>query len=351
MRQVEGAGLSEGSWVGGDSWFGSVLTAVEVKLQHGVHSTWIIKQNSNLYPKAPLQAILKARFGDRPAGHWVVMRATIGEVPLIALAYAWSKVGVSFFLSTCGSTGPSEHNYEGRDEDEFGHVATTSFERPEVASFLYERLPLIDEHNRQRQSFLALEKCWPTQNCWFRLLTSVVGICDRSVKCDASAEKSDNLDKLGIRKFSDLLCKNLRKRGNRGPRTGDQYKAPPGGIELRRISNLDGEVCRQVTATQATKHGRNVGNSISKNCFICRKYLKADNKFNYRTTTWECTRCGMPLCTTSRAADPERDQSCCDEHWLSQEQHLRCGGRFTDGKKFPPDKQVNLHPRRSTRHT
>ena len=80
------AGLTEGSWVGGDSWFGSVLTAVEVMRRFGVHSTWTIKQNSHLYPEAPLHAILKARFDDRPAGHWVVMRATIGGIPSIALA-------------------------------------------------------------------------------------------------------------------------------------------------------------------------------------------------------------------------------------------------------------------------
>ena len=31
LRQVEGAGIPCGGWLGGDSWFGSLVTAVEVK--------------------------------------------------------------------------------------------------------------------------------------------------------------------------------------------------------------------------------------------------------------------------------------------------------------------------------
>jgi len=46
LRQVENAGVEEGGWVGGDAWFGSVMTLVEVKKRFGVYSTWIIKNNS-----------------------------------------------------------------------------------------------------------------------------------------------------------------------------------------------------------------------------------------------------------------------------------------------------------------
>ena len=45
LRQVEGAKLKPGGWAGGDAWFGSVMTAVEVKRRFGVHSTFIIKNN------------------------------------------------------------------------------------------------------------------------------------------------------------------------------------------------------------------------------------------------------------------------------------------------------------------
>jgi hypothetical protein len=57
LRQVEGASVRRGGWVGGDAWFGSVMTAVEVKKRLGVHSTMIIKGNTHLFPMKVLHAI------------------------------------------------------------------------------------------------------------------------------------------------------------------------------------------------------------------------------------------------------------------------------------------------------
>ncbi len=39
LRLVEGADIPQGGWVGGDSWFGSVMSAVEVGIQFGVNSS------------------------------------------------------------------------------------------------------------------------------------------------------------------------------------------------------------------------------------------------------------------------------------------------------------------------
>jgi len=38
------------------------------------------------------------------------------------MAYAWSQKGVSFLLSTCGSTEPSTNMYRSYFEDDFGNV-------------------------------------------------------------------------------------------------------------------------------------------------------------------------------------------------------------------------------------
>jgi hypothetical protein len=72
LRQVEGAGVSKGDWVGGGSWFGSVLSAVEVKVRFDIHSTWVIKQNHDFFPTVAIHSVLSAWHGNRPAGHWVV---------------------------------------------------------------------------------------------------------------------------------------------------------------------------------------------------------------------------------------------------------------------------------------
>lgn len=158
LRQVKGANVGQGGWVGGDAWFGSVATAVEVMKTFGVHSSWIIKNNHAFFPMPILHAVLKARYEGRPAGHWVVMSTTISDVKLFALAYAWSQTGVSYILSTCGTTDPCPIKYQTSFEDSYGITTSKDIDRPNVAHFLFEFLPLIDEHNKQRQSLLALEK-------------------------------------------------------------------------------------------------------------------------------------------------------------------------------------------------
>jgi hypothetical protein len=104
LHQVEQANVVEGGWVEGDAWFGSVAMAVEVYKRKKVFSTLVVKNNHDFFPMKVLHSVLKARHGDRPAGHWVTMTANIVDVPVIAVAYAWSQKGVSYFVSTCGST-------------------------------------------------------------------------------------------------------------------------------------------------------------------------------------------------------------------------------------------------------
>ena len=149
LRLVEGASIPKSDWVDGDSWFGSTATAVEVMNKFGVHSSWIIKQNQQWFPMKPLYAVLKARIKDQPAGHWVTFQATISGVSLIAMAYAWSPRGISYVLSTCGSTKPAEKMYMSYFEDDYRNVGSKEINRPELAHLFYDYLPLIDEHNKQ----------------------------------------------------------------------------------------------------------------------------------------------------------------------------------------------------------
>ena len=176
LRQAENAKVVPGGWVGGDAWFGSINTCVELKSRLDVFSSFIVKQNTNYFPKRVLHALLRARHPNRAAGHWVVMQTVIGGVPLFVMAYAWSNRGVSYIVSSCGTTIPHEQVYTSRFEDDYGNVTEKELPRPTVAHVLYEFLPLIDEHNKSRQNVLALERQWLTKNCWFRLLTTFIGM-------------------------------------------------------------------------------------------------------------------------------------------------------------------------------
>jgi hypothetical protein len=123
LQQVDGADIPEGGWVGGDAWFGSMMSVVKSYERKKGHWTFIIKNNQTFFPMQPLYAVLKARYGSQPAGHWVVFQATISDAKVFALAYTWSQCGVSYFLSTCGKTSPHEVKYMSHFEDDFRNVS------------------------------------------------------------------------------------------------------------------------------------------------------------------------------------------------------------------------------------
>jgi hypothetical protein len=131
-----------------------------VKERLGVDSTWIIKGNISYYPMAYLSEVLKARFGAKFAGHWVVMTATIVGVKLMVVVYAWTQMGVSYFLSTCSITHQLTILHQINFEGEFGNVNFKLIPRPHITHFLSLYLLLIDEHNKQRQFVLNLEHKW-----------------------------------------------------------------------------------------------------------------------------------------------------------------------------------------------
>jgi hypothetical protein len=45
LQQVNGADIPEGGWVGGDAWFGSMMSVIETNKRKKVHSTFVFKNN------------------------------------------------------------------------------------------------------------------------------------------------------------------------------------------------------------------------------------------------------------------------------------------------------------------
>jgi hypothetical protein len=124
-----------------------------------------------------LHTVLKGRLGTNAAGYWVSMTSRSGSVKLLTLAYDWSQNGVSYLLLTCGSTHQSSVIYESSFEDEFGNIISKFLPIPQISHFLYKYAPLIDEHNKQRQSVLGLEWKWPNWCCWTHIVVTLTGMC------------------------------------------------------------------------------------------------------------------------------------------------------------------------------
>ena len=85
LRQFGGTHVIEDGWVGGDSWFGSVHSSVELRNRLGVHSTFIIKTRKGFFPIKVLHSMLIERHRNRPSGHWVKIETVIHDVKIIVM--------------------------------------------------------------------------------------------------------------------------------------------------------------------------------------------------------------------------------------------------------------------------
>ena len=149
LRQAYHSNLKDGDWLGGDAWFGSVAAALALKLEPVVYvneqtgeesrrklnvdSTFVIKNNLNLYPKGPLLAVLRARHPKRMAGHWVTFHTVIDGVKLLAVAYAWSNSDITYILSTVGNTTACKDPYVSYDPN-MGLMAGIQRSTPDLIS-------------------------------------------------------------------------------------------------------------------------------------------------------------------------------------------------------------------------
>ena len=323
LRQVEGAKVPPGGWTGGDAFFGSINSCVELKRQKGIFSTFIVKQNLQYFPMEELKAVLLARYGTHPAGHWVVMKSTISEVDIFVMAYAWSNKGISYFVSSCGTTIRHERNYMSKFEDEMGCVQAKELARPQVAHMLYEFLPLIDEHNKARQSCLALEECWLTKNCWMRLMTTFTGMAvvdlqrwDRHMRSKSEDATMQGMDgDFPIIKMASLIGRPLRTGALKyrdAPQPSSRSNLDEDGREkpIVRIRGSDGSL------NYPRKEGKPV-RVRTQRCWICRRYDP-----DYKNTQWCCRKCKAPLCQIGRG----REKTCVEEHLSSQNEYIGCNG-------------------------
>jgi hypothetical protein len=125
----------------------------------------------------PYQELLDT-MAEYPSGSNLVMECnTPNEHGMICIGYKYSASKVLVFLGTksSGSTKPGEP-YIARFPDANGNVAQRSVPRPDIISKYFNDSNVIDSHNQSRQFELALEKRWVTQDCFFRVDTTVIGM-------------------------------------------------------------------------------------------------------------------------------------------------------------------------------
>ena len=127
------------------------------------------------YPKAFLEEKMK----EWPGGSHLVLETTTPEgVKLFAVGYKYCKKKCLCFLFTEGASWTEQGEpYKARFQDNNGNSMIRDVLRPACCSHYFKISNVIDVHNQQRQKELRLEKMWVTQDGFFRLITTIFGIC------------------------------------------------------------------------------------------------------------------------------------------------------------------------------
>jgi hypothetical protein len=157
----------------GDAWFASVDLAYHSKRQLNVEFIGVIETNSGRYPKQFLENTMK----DWPGGSHLVLKTTVDGIDLFAIGYKYCKSKTLMFIMTdgVGHTEPGEP-YLAKWIDNNLNQMHRRIPRPAAVSFYFNHSNVVDIHNQQRQKELRLEKCWVTQDGYFRIITTLIGI-------------------------------------------------------------------------------------------------------------------------------------------------------------------------------
>ena len=172
MEEAQDSDIRVGAGVRGDAWFGSVKAATALA-QNGYKAVLQVKTGHGLFPKKFIEDALK----DAPGGVWIVLQSTYQDVPLVAIGYRYSTRTTLHFVATKNAGSTSKGNpYRMKYTDDWGNIHIRDVDRPDLISKFFEFSNIIDKHNQARQAELALEKRWLTQNPYFRLHTTIIGL-------------------------------------------------------------------------------------------------------------------------------------------------------------------------------
>jgi hypothetical protein len=190
----------------GDSWFTGIRT-VEWAAEQGHSYFGALKTSTKC---TPYQELIDKMRNDYPSGAYLVMECTTPNGhDVICLGYKYSASKVLVFLGTksAGPTTPPGEPYIARFPDANGNVAQRSVPRPAVISNYFKTSNVIDSHNQARQGEIALEKRWVTQDCWFRLVTTLIGMtitdCWRAFKQGMPQAKNKDIQ---ANEFADQIA-------------------------------------------------------------------------------------------------------------------------------------------------
>ncbi len=172
MEEVQRDGIQTGADSHAEAWFGSIKSAVALA-KKGYKALLQVKTGHGLFP----EKFIKNTLEGAPGGVWIVLESNYEGAPLIAIRYRYSTRTTLHFVATkdAGSTVKGTP-YQMKFTDDWGNTHIRDVDQPDITSRFFESSNTIDKNNQCCQAELALEKHWQTQNAFFCLHTTIIGM-------------------------------------------------------------------------------------------------------------------------------------------------------------------------------
>ena len=233
----------------GDSWFASLKTAVAVSDLLKSDFFGVIKNAHRYYPKLYIENMMKTW----PSGTHVVMETTKNLKKYYAIGYKYSSKKVICFIASekAGHTLRGAP-YKAKWVDVNNTVAMRDIPRPHIVSQFFTHSNQIDKHNHARQDLLAIEDNVITEDGYFRLYCTYLGmtVTDTWKLYRHHLGNKHGNKSISIMDFSNILCKTLLLNDYKGT----AYESRP----IPTLPCLDDPTSRQSLTfpTQLTTHSQ-----------------------------------------------------------------------------------------------
>jgi hypothetical protein len=205
----------------------------------------------------------------------------------VAIGYKCNRKKCLFFVCTPGAGKTTAGApYKATFPDTYGNVQSRDVARPAVISRHFMHSDGIDIHNHIRQHILALESSWRTEESWFSLMTTMLGITVTGAFLAYRAELRDSHEDkyLSMLDFADALAMQLLELGD------EPFSSP----KRRRFEDLDGSqlgavrpIADSAAEAQADPTSEHVMTSLERT-----EKVNAQGTTYYQYMQRKCTVCG-----------------------------------------------------------
>ena len=289
-----------------DGWFASALLAAILSLL-GLYFVGTVKTCSGGSPKRVCEELFNKPTRKKkpteavfPAGTNVVLEGTMLGAGLTFLLTKYSRYRCACIIGTKGAFDTDikapgsacKQYYLDKDGTRFETALNRS---PLLLAYLL-YMGAVDRHNQSRQGDLNLEGAHKTEDGFWRIITTVIGMV--VTNCFLCMKNKDSTSSMSIKTFNKILCAHLVKRairlerGESAPGTGTPSPVTPSPSTPSPVTPSPSPPIHRFASMNTGTDGKRT----QLTCVVCTNYFHTPKN----KTSFHCVDCAVPVCKSTK---------------------------------------------------